>query len=184
MSEHVIDFQSADDPSHFRRALGRFATGVTVITTRTADGKLEGLTANSFSSVSLDPPLVLWSLRRHAPSLVSFTSAGGFAVNVLGTHQKELCRQFATPHPDKFADVAHHIGAHGCPLINGAIASFECRTENLIEAGDHLVFIGRVLRAAHRDGEPLIFATGTLYGPALLPDLPATLATPERQDAS
>ncbi|MBS7541887.1 flavin reductase family protein [Ancylobacter oerskovii] len=174
MSEHVIDFRSSDDHGHFRRALGRFATGVTIVTTRTADGKLEGLTANSFSSVSLDPPLVLWSLRKQAPSLASFTSAGHFAVNVLGTHQKHLCRHFATPHADKFGSVAHRIGDHGAPLIEDTIARFECRTEQVIEAGDHLIFLGRVLRAAHRDGEPLIYATGALCGPALLPaDPPA-----------
>lgn len=174
MSEHVIDFRSSDDHGHFRRALGRFATGVTIVTTRTADGKLEGLTANSFSSVSLDPPLVLWSLRRQAPSLANFTMAGHFAVNVLGTHQKHLCRHFATPQPDKFETVAHRIGDHGAPLIEEAIARFECRTEQIIEAGDHLIFLGRVLRAAHRDGEPLIFATGALCSAATLPaDAPA-----------
>lgn len=174
MSEQVIDFRSSDDHGHFRRALGRFATGVTVVTTRTADGKLEGLTANSFSSVSLDPPLVLWSLRRQAPSLSSFTAAGHFAVNVLGTHQKHLCRHFATPHADKFDAVPHRIGDHGAPLIEHAIARFECRTEQVIEAGDHLIFLGRVLRATHRDGEPLIFATGALCSPALLPSDPLT----------
>ncbi|GAB4071208.1 flavin reductase family protein [Ancylobacter sonchi] len=178
MSEHVIDFRSSDDHGHFRRALGRFATGVTIVTTRTAEGKLEGLTANSFSSVSLDPPLVLWNLRRQAPSLASFTGSGVFAVNVLGTHQKHLCRHFATPHPDKFDSVAHRIGDHGAPLIEDAIARFECRTEQVIEAGDHLIFLGRVLRAAHRDGEPLIYATGALCGPAVLPaDAPNDTST-------
>ncbi len=176
MSEHVITFASRDDHGHFRRALGRFATGVTVITTRTPQGKLEGLTANSFASVSLDPPLVLWSLRREAPSLSSFTEAGHFAVNVLGTHQAHLCRHFATPHPDKFGEVAHAIGAHGSPLIEDAIARFECRTEQVVEAGDHLIFIGRVLRAAHRDGEPLVYATGTLCSPAALPPAPSATA--------
>lgn len=177
MSEHVITFASRDDHGHFRRALGRFATGVTVVTTRTLGGKLEGLTANSFSSVSLDPPLVLWSLRREAPSLASFTAAGHFAVNVLGTHQTHLCRHFATPHPDKFGEVPHAIGEHGSPLIEDAIARFECRTEQVIEAGDHLIFIGRVLRAAHRDGEPLIYATGALCSPAALPTPPPTAAS-------
>ncbi|MCS0504291.1 flavin reductase family protein [Ancylobacter mangrovi] len=184
MSEHVIDFRSADDHGHFRRALGRFATGITVVTTRTAHGKLEGLTANSFSSVSLDPPMVLWSLRRQAPSLESFATSGCFAVNVLGTHQQHLCRHFATPRDDKFAAVPHSIGDHGSPLIEGAIARFECRTEQVIEAGDHLIFLGRVLRAAHRDGEPLIFATGSLCGLALLPPAPPATDTIANQESA
>src|SRR5215203_3025440 len=90
------------DQRALRTALGRFATGVTVVTTRTPDGKIEGLTANSFSAVSLDPPLVLWSLRRHAPSLPSFLASGYFAVNVLTRAQEELAHRFATPHRDKF----------------------------------------------------------------------------------
>ena len=170
MSDHVIEFREAEDHGHFRRALGRFATGVTVVTTRTPGGKLEGLTVNSFSSVSLDPPLVLWSLQRRAPSLPSFKEAGCFAVNVLATHQKKLCRHFSTPREDKFADVDHRLGQNGCPLVEGAIARFECRTENIIEAGDHLIFLGRVERAMHRDGQPLIFSTGAFWVPAAHPE--------------
>lgn len=170
MSDHVIDFRAPEDHGHFRRALGRFATGVTVVTTRTPAGKLEGLTVNSFSSVSLDPPLVLWSLQRRAPSLPGFVEAGRFAVNVLATHQKRLCRHFSTPREDKFADVEYRLGANGCPLLEGAIARFECRTENVIEAGDHLIFLGRVERAMHRDGEPLIFSTGAFWVRAAHPE--------------
>ncbi len=168
MSEHVIDFDQAEDPRHFRRALGRFATGVTIVTTRGPDGKLEGLTANSFSSVSLDPPLVLWSLKTTAPSLERFVASGVFAVNVLGTHQTDLCRHFATPAVDKFASVDHAPGLDGCPLIASALARFECRTQQVIEAGDHQIFLGRVMRVTHRDGEPLIFSTGAFWAPAAL----------------
>ncbi|WP_341987497.1 flavin reductase family protein [Azorhizobium sp. AG788] len=175
MSEHVIDFDQPEDPRHFRRALGRFATGVTIITTRGPGGKLEGLTANSFSSVSLDPPLVLWSLKGNAPSLESFVASGVFAVNVLGTHQAPLCRHFATPAADKFAPIAHTPGLDGCPLIADALARFECRTEQVIAAGDHMIFLGRVMRVTHRDGEPLIFSTGAFWAPAALPE---TVATP------
>jgi flavin reductase (DIM6/NTAB) family NADH-FMN oxidoreductase RutF len=169
MTEECID--CAADPVDARRlrlALGRFVTGVTVVTTRHPDGKLEGLTANSFSSVSLDPPLVLWSLRREAPSLASFTAAARFAVNVLGAHQRELCRHFATPSLDKFATVEHEPGLGGCPLIRDSLAQFECRLEETVAGGDHVIFIGRVERARHRDGEPLIFSAGQYCTPARL----------------
>ena len=172
MNDHVIEFRHEDDHRHFRRALGRFATGVAVVTTRTPSGKMEGLTVNSFSSVSLDPPLVLWSLQTRAPSLQSFLDAGRFAVNVLGTHQKKLCRHFSTPSENKFEGVAHHVGPHGSPLLEESLARFECTTHQVIEAGDHVIFLGRVERAMHRDGEPLIFSTGAFWGPAVLPEIP------------
>jgi len=156
------------DRRALRHALGHFATGVAVVTTRTASGKLEGLTANSFSSVSLDPPLVLWCLRRDAASAPSFAAAGAFAVNVLGAHQHALSRHFATPTHDKFAGLRHSSGLHGCPLLDDSLAQFECRTENAVEAGDHVIFIGRVLRLAFRDGEPLIFSAGRYWVPAAL----------------
>lgn len=155
--------QEATDPRLLRQALGRFATGVTVITTRTDDGKYEGLTANSFSAVSLDPPLVLWSLRLAAPSLESFRQAGHFVVNVLSTAQSHASRHFATPRHDKFEDVEFSTGIGGCPMLDESLAIFECRTESMIEGGDHIIFIGRVARAHYRDGEPLIFAAGR-YG--------------------
>jgi flavin reductase (DIM6/NTAB) family NADH-FMN oxidoreductase RutF len=154
---------AAIDERHLRAALGRFATGVTVVTTRTAEGKLEGLTANSFSAVSLDPPLVLWSLRASAPSLESFKAAGHFAVNVLAASQHGLCRRFATPARDKFAGLEHRPGLGGCPLIEGALASFECSMEAQVPGGDHLVFFGRVHRIACTEGAPLIVSAGT-YG--------------------
>ena len=148
------------DARGLRSALGRFATGVTVITTCDRDGRLEGLTANSFSAVSLDPPLVLWSLRRHAPSLQRFLAARRFAVNVLSTRQRDIARHFARRHADKFAGVAHCAGHGGCPLITDALATFECDVEATPEGGDHVIFIGRVIRAAFRDGDPLIFSDG------------------------
>jgi flavin reductase (DIM6/NTAB) family NADH-FMN oxidoreductase RutF len=148
------------DPRELRNALGRFATGVTVITTQTPSGKLEGLTANSFSALSLDPPLVLWSIRLSAPSLPGFLAAGGFAVNVLASDQRQLAAGFATAAVDKFADVPFAFGLRGYPLLPGSIASFECQTENTIEGGDHLIFIGRVVAASYCDGEPLVFSSG------------------------
>jgi flavin reductase (DIM6/NTAB) family NADH-FMN oxidoreductase RutF len=155
--------EDAPDERHLRNALARFATGVTVVTTRTQEGKLEGLTANSFSAVSLDPPLVLWSLKASARSLPSFRAAGHFAVNVLAASQHGLCRRFATPRADKFEDVDYTSGLAGCPLLTGALAIFECSMETQVAGGDHVIFFGRVRRAAFDDGPPLIFSAGT-YG--------------------
>ena len=114
------------DERHFRNALGRFVTGVTVITTRTGEGKLEGLTANSFSAVSLVPPLVLWSLRKSSTLMATFEAAQHFAVNVLGAWQFALSEHFAKRMPEKFQGVVHAPGLGGCPLLFGALATFEC----------------------------------------------------------
>jgi flavin reductase (DIM6/NTAB) family NADH-FMN oxidoreductase RutF len=151
------------DDRHFRNALGRFVTGVTVITTRTAEGKLEGLTANSFSAVSLDPPLVLWSLRKSSTLMTTFQEATHFAVNVLGAWQAALSDHFAKRAPDKFQNVVHAPGLGGCPLLFGALATFECVKDATITSGDHVVFFGRVEHATYREGEPLIFSAGR-YG--------------------
>jgi flavin reductase (DIM6/NTAB) family NADH-FMN oxidoreductase RutF len=158
---HSISFeQDAIDQRDLRHALGRFATGVTVISTRTRHGKLEALTANSFSAVSLDPPLVLWSLRRDADSLPSFLDSVHFAVNVLAADQCDLSRHFAIRAENKFANLAYATGLGGCPLLSDTLASFQCTTENTVVGGDHIIFIGRVHRATYRDGEPLIFSAG------------------------
>lgn len=159
---------SALDERHLRTALGRFVTGVTVITTRTAGGKLEGLTANSFAAVSLEPPLVLWSLKDTAASLPSFESTGHFAVNVLGAWQYALAQHFAKRSEDKFKDVVHAPGLGGCPLLFGAIATLECSKETIVAGGDHVVFFGRIQRASYRDGEPLIFSSGKYGTPSPL----------------
>ena len=169
MTVHMPDFvEGLLDPRHLRNALGRFATGVTVITTCTARGKREGLTANSFAAVSLDPPLVSWSLKRLAPSFASFFEARHFAVNILSAGQRDLCRHFATPAHDKFDGLDFDEGLHGAPIIPGCLATFECRTENTFAGGDHLIFIGRVDRATYRDGEPLIFSAGRFCVPSAL----------------
>ena len=158
---HPICFEPhVEDPRLLREALGRFATGVTVVTTRTQAGKLEGLTANSFATVSLDPPLVLWSLKQTAPSLPGFEQAGYFAVNVLAADQKWLSNHFAKPKLDKFSDVDAVEGFGGCPVLPGCLATFECSTETTVVGGDHIIFIGRVHRAGYRTGEPLIFSSG------------------------
>src|ERR1700694_1175818 len=114
------------DARDLRNALGTFATGVAIITTRDEGGRLFGLTGNSFSSVSLDPPLVLWSLSQRAPSLPAFRAATHLGVNVLGTEQHELALRSSRPHPNKFESVPHSLGEYGVPLIDGAAAHFEC----------------------------------------------------------
>jgi flavin reductase (DIM6/NTAB) family NADH-FMN oxidoreductase RutF len=160
-----LTYEAGGDTRALRDALGRFATGVTVVTTRCASGKLEGLTANSFSAVSLDPPLVLWSLRKAAASLPGFAQAPHFAVNVLAADQHEISSHFARSRPDKFDGVDYRAGLGGCPVIADALASFECSMETQVEGGDHIIFIGRVHRACYRDGEPLIFAGGAYCRP-------------------
>lgn len=154
-----VTLDGTHDARQLRNALGRFATGVTVVTTSAA-GKREGMTANSFSALSLDPPLVLWSIVRRAPSLPNFLAAGRFAINVLHASQAALSHRFATPQKDKFEGVEIESGLHGLPLLPGALASFECRTEQAIDGGDHILFVGRVQRIRYAEGDPLIFSGG------------------------
>lgn len=168
MTERRLELSDEVDARALRHALGRFATGVTVVTTCTPEGERQGLTVNSFAAVSLDPPLVLWCLQRTAPSLAGFIAAGTFAINVLHARQAALSRRFAAPAEDKFAGVEHAPGLDGAPLIADALARFECRTERTVEAGDHVIFIGRVLRAAYRDGQPLLYSAGRYCTPAML----------------
>jgi flavin reductase (DIM6/NTAB) family NADH-FMN oxidoreductase RutF/flavin-dependent dehydrogenase len=148
------------DRRDFRRALGQFATGVTVITTRDAEGRRVGLTANSFTSLSLDPPLVLFCLDRGAPSLPAFLDCTHFGVNVLAADQHHLSRQFATPSMDKFAGVEALDGPGGVPLLEGVIARFTCRNTAHHEGGDHLIFVGEVEDYEAFEGEPLVFHSG------------------------
>lgn len=168
----AADDAPALDLRQFRHALGRFATGITVITTSTPDGKREGLTANSFGAVSLEPPLVLWSLRQDAMSLPSFRQGRYFAVNVLASHQRSLSNHFARPAPDKFEKVRWRPGLGDCPTLPDCLALFECRTERTIEAGDHVLFIGRVERFEWRAGDPLVFSCGHYCLTATLPEHP------------
>lgn len=148
----------------FRTALGMFATGVTIVTARTVEGELVGLTANSFNSVSLDPPLVLWSLARAAASLPAFSTGSHYAINILGADQKALARRFATRGVDRFADVQFVEGVGGAPLLAGAAATFECFNRSRYEEGDHVIFVGEVERCTHRAGaSPLLFHGGKFY---------------------
>ena len=148
------------DTLALRRALGRFSTGVTIITCTDEQGGFVGLTANSFNSLSLAPPLVLWSLRETSPSLPHFRAAGRFAVNVLAEAQVDLSRRFASQHDDKFADGAWALGAQGSPLLAGCAAVFECETHSQQAVGDHWLFVGRVLACGESALPPLVYQAG------------------------
>ena len=148
------------DSRHFRNALGRFTTGVTIITCLDATGEPVGLTANSFNALSLDPPLVLWSLRVASPSMGAFEAAPRFAINVLAESQVELSRRFATRSEDRFADLPWAAGEHGSPVLAGCAAVFECETLSHQIAGDHRLFIGRVLACSESPLPPLLFQAG------------------------
>jgi flavin reductase (DIM6/NTAB) family NADH-FMN oxidoreductase RutF len=143
-----------------RDALGAFATGVTVLTARGADGAPIGLTVNSFNAVSLDPPLIAWSLSLASLSLDAFRACSHYAVNVLALDQAWLSQRFASREADKFAGVEWRAGLAGAPLLSGCCASFECANETRHAGGDHLVFIGRVERHSHNKKEPLVFQGG------------------------
>jgi flavin reductase (DIM6/NTAB) family NADH-FMN oxidoreductase RutF len=148
----------------FRTALGMFATGVTIVTARTADGVILGLTANSFNSVSLDPPLVLWSLAQAAGSLPLFRAGSHYAINVLANDQKVLAERFALKGTDRWNGVHFVEGAGGAPLLEGAAATFECFNRSRYEEGDHVIFVGEVERCSWRPGaSPLLFHGGRYY---------------------
>lgn len=149
------------DPRAFRQALGQFATGVAVITAQGGDGSAIGMTMSSFNSVSMEPPLVLFSIDRKAFSLKSMTEAKGYAVNILGRDQEHLSNKFARALDDKWAAVEHTLGHMAAPLIAGALAHFECAPYAQYDGGDHVIFVGRVVRfSAHPSNEPLIFFRG------------------------
>ena len=155
-----IDSGSLDSLS-FRSALGCFATGITIVTALTPSGEPLGLTANSFNSVSLDPPLVLFSLNRAAYSLGSFQEGGHFAVNVLRENQRDLSARFATTSIDKWSGVDFETWETGCPILAGSLAIFECRTRALHDGGDHVIFLGEVLRLrCDLGGRPLVYFRG------------------------
>ena len=141
-----------------------FATGVTIVTARTPAGALIGLTANSFNSLSLSPPLVLWSLSQAAGSMPALSTGSHYAINVLAADQKALAERFAGRRDDRWTGVAYTEGASGAPLITGAAASFECFKRSRYEEGDHVIFVGEVERCSHQPGAaPLLFHGGKFY---------------------
>jgi flavin reductase (DIM6/NTAB) family NADH-FMN oxidoreductase RutF len=160
MSINPADAFSTRD---FRDALGQFATGVTIVTTRAPDGALIGLTANSFNSVSLEPPLVLWSLAARAGSFPIFSSHTHYAINILAADQVELAKRFATRGVDRFHGVDFREGAGGAPVLTGASAWFECSNRSRYTEGDHVIFVGQVEACGRADTPPLIFHGGRYF---------------------
>jgi 3-hydroxy-9,10-secoandrosta-1,3,5(10)-triene-9,17-dione monooxygenase reductase component len=157
------------DPREFRKALGTFATGVTIITTKAGDGTRVGLTVNSFNSVSLNPPLVLWSLENASLSLPAFRDASHWAVHVLASDQEELSGRFARRGANKFAGLQIEEGAGGVPLLTGCSARFQCRNAFQYQGGDHVIFVGEVERFDRSEAAPLVFHGGR-YAHATLRD--------------
>jgi flavin reductase (DIM6/NTAB) family NADH-FMN oxidoreductase RutF len=150
------DFTARD----FRDALSEFATGVTIIATRESATRYAGFTANSFNSVSLVPPLVVWSLARDSNTLPAFVAAERYAISVLAHDQVDLALRFSRPHADRFDGVAYTLGWADAPLITGAVAWFECRHFRQVEAGDHMLFMGEVAHCQRRPGQALVFHQG------------------------
>ena len=166
------DRTSWPDTAALRAAFGQFATGVTVVTTRAADGRRVGLTVNSFTSVSLDPPLVLWCLARSTASFAAFLTAPRFAINVLSIRQRAIAQRFASREVDRFAGVETSVGLGGMPLLQGGIAHFVCRRADQHAAGDHVVFVGEVEHFERFDGDPLVFHAGAYRVAAPHPEQP------------
>lgn len=150
MDEQQIDIAA------YRRALSCFATGVTVVTTLDGDARRVGITVSSFNSVSLDPPLVLWSVGKDSLSYDAFVNADSFIVNVLSSRQSELANRFAAKRADKFIGLDCLSGIDGIPILPDSAACFECRTEHLYEGGDHTIIVGRVQEFAEYAVDPLI----------------------------
>lgn len=160
MNAHATTYRPEIDPRALRNVLGCFATGVAVVTAVGDNGKPVGMTINSFSSVSLDPPLVLWSIGLNSPSHGAFCRHPGFAINILEASHKDLSLHFARPSEDKFKGINWRPGNHGVPVLQDALATLECVTENRIISGDHEIFIGRVVKIDQTEGAPLVFHRG------------------------
>ncbi|MDQ0141549.1 flavin reductase family protein [Cupriavidus necator] len=148
------------DPRELRRVCGHYATGVAVIGACSAQRRPVGITVNSFASLSLAPPLILWSLASHSPNAGLFEPGRPFGVSILRAGHGELARRFATPAADKFAGVRHTRCAQGVPYLDEALATLACRVERAEPVGDHLLIVGAVESIAAQEGEPLVFYGG------------------------
>ncbi|WP_415768966.1 flavin reductase [Pseudomonas sp. LB3P38] len=148
------------DPREFRNALGTFTTGVTIITASAPDGTPVGITANSFNSVSLDPPMVLWSLAKSSRNLEAFEASEFWAVHILSAEQEALSNRFAKSGEDKFSGVDIDLGLGGVPLLNGCCTRMQCKTSFMYEGGDHIIFVGEVIEFDHQPVAPLVFQAG------------------------
>ncbi|WP_316861223.1 flavin reductase family protein [uncultured Cohaesibacter sp.] len=148
------------DAADYRRALGQFATGIAVVTTMDGSDQPCGLTVDSFNSVSLDPPLVLWSLDKRSGQLDAFCSSGFYGVNILAKEQVDISNLFAGLSDDRFSKVDWEQGETGAPLFKDALVCLDCKTETIIEGGDHLILLGRVVSIGAKEGEPLLYYAG------------------------
>jgi len=151
-----------------RQALGTFATGVTVVTTVDADNAPRGFTANSFTSVSLDPPLILVCLAKAAATFATFSGSEHFCVNILAEDQQDICALFASPVRDRFDEISWRTGTQGCPIITDVISWFECAVHDVIDAGDHIILLGRVIEHEFSSRSPLIYCSGSYVELGLL----------------
>ncbi|MBX3567492.1 MAG: flavin reductase [Rhizobiaceae bacterium] len=157
----------AVDPRALRDAFGAFLTGVTVVTAHDAAGQPVGFTANSFASLSLDPPLLLVCLARTSRNFQTLTGAAGFGVNVLSEHQKDISNTFARPVEDRFAGLDWQPGPHGSPILGGVAAWFDCALHDIVDGGDHVILIGRVEAFENGNANGLGYARGSYFAPAL-----------------
>ena len=148
------------EKNELRQVMGHFATGVTVITTLNKAGQMHGLTANAFTSVSLEPPLLLIAVDKKAESWPAFEESKVFTVNILADNQEALSRRFAVSGGNKFEGVAYRIGANGAPILEGALAYIECTLYAAYEGGDHSIYLGEIRQAEIREGKPLVFFRG------------------------
>jgi flavin reductase (DIM6/NTAB) family NADH-FMN oxidoreductase RutF/DNA-binding MarR family transcriptional regulator len=156
----MTDANNALDPRQFRRALGNFASGVTIVTAAGPDGRKVGVTANSFNSVSLEPPLILWSLDKRSSAWDVFRTASHFTVNILASDQIALSNHFARPQDDKFAGIEHGTGLGGAPIFDGCSGNFQCANYQQIDAGDHWIMIGKVEHFEDFSRTPLVYHQG------------------------
>ena len=148
------------DAGHLRKALGAFATGIAVVTTADAADKPAGMTINSFASVSLSPPLVLWSIDRKSDLFDTFAKSDHYAIHILRKDQEETSNHFATENTDKFTNLTYDTGLSSLPLLPDYITRLQCQVEHRYDGGDHIILVGRVLEMDHTPAEPLIFHEG------------------------
>jgi len=171
---------TAPPDAALRQALAQFATGITVVTTRAPDGTPVGLTVNSFASVSLQPPLVLWCLALGARSLAAFTACERYLIHVLGSDQLEVARRFTARDADRFAAADWHDNPNGLPLLDGGVAWLECRNRGRHNEGDHVILVGEVTAFENRGGAPLIFHDSRYVTQLTEAPLPTALRSPWR----
>lgn len=166
------------DPRDLRRAFGNFATGVTIVTTVDAEGSPSGFTANSFSSVSIDPPLLLVSIAKTAYGCDIFTNSRGFAINILAHDQSDLSNRFARAGSDKFADLDWRGAVTGSPIIDRVVAWFDCEHYEQVDAGDHIILIGKVMQYSYNTHSPLGFCRGAYVSFGLTPPMLQLVSSP------